>query len=61
MPNLMSKALSLIVPELKLITNDLGKERRVDTKNSTRLGWEPRDLEDTIIASAKSLVKLQVV
>ena len=61
MPNLMSKALSLIVPELKLITNDLGKERRVDTKNSTRLGWEPRELEDTIIASAKSLVKLQVV
>lgn len=61
MPNLMSRALSILVPELKQIIKDLGKEKRVDTRNSMSLGWEPRDLEDTIIASAKSLVKLRVV
>jgi dihydroflavonol-4-reductase len=61
MPNILSKAFSILIPELKQITKDLGKEKRVETRNSIRLGWRPRDLEDTIIASAESLISLRAV
>ena len=46
--------------ELKQITTELGKEKRIDNKNAMELGWLPRNLEDTIAESAKSLIDLDL-
>ena len=61
MPNLLTKALSYFVPELRQITKDLGKEKRLDNQESIKLGWAPRRLEETIIDSAESLIRLKLV
>ena len=61
MPNLLTRVLSYFVPELKQITKDLGKKKRLNNQESIKLGWAPRRLEDTIIDSAESLIHLNLV
>ena len=56
-----TKGLNLIIPELRQITKDLGREKRLDKKLSTGLGWAPRPLKDTIIDSTQSLIDLGLV
>ena len=58
MPDSVTKFLSIFIPELKQITTELGKEKRIDNRNAMDFGWLPRNLEDTITDSAKSLIDL---
>ncbi|MDC2963851.1 NAD-dependent epimerase/dehydratase family protein [Gammaproteobacteria bacterium] len=58
MPDLLTRSLSILIPELRQITNDLGREKRISNEESVALGWAPRKLEDTIIDSAESLISL---
>ena len=58
MPDPITKILSIFIPELKQITTDLGREKRIDNSNAINLGWLPRSLEDTITDTAKSLIDL---
>jgi nucleoside-diphosphate-sugar epimerase len=55
-PNFVVRAMAMIDPSLRSIVGDLGK--RVDYSNKkavTRLGWEPRPIEETILDTARSV------
>ena len=61
MPDFFTKSLSIFIPELRQITQDLGREKRLDSKPSISLGWKPRPLQNTIIDSTQSLIDLGLV
>ncbi len=61
MPDLITKILSNLIPELKYISGSLGEERRIDNQDSLDLGWRPRSLKETIADSAESLIKLGLI
>ena len=59
LPNWMVRLTSLVNPSLAPIVTDLGKVREATNEKARRvLGWTPRSNEDTIIATAESLVQL---
>jgi nucleoside-diphosphate-sugar epimerase len=59
LPNFVVRLASLFDPAVKLILPELGK-----TKNATNakarqvLGWEPKTTEESVVASAESLIRL---
>ena len=62
MPNWMVHALSWVNPELKAILPQLGKVRSFSSEKAReRLGWAPRGQEETIVATAQSLLRLRLV
>ncbi len=62
MPNWMVHVLSVFNPELKAILPQLGKAQTVSGEKARELlGWTPRGQEETIVATAESLVRLGLV
>lgn len=59
LPDWMVRLAALRDPAIKLITPELGKLKNATNEKAKRvLGWAPRSNEDSIIATAESLVQL---
>lgn len=59
MPGFLIRLASLFDPTLKQIIPDLGKVRPITNEKAKRLlGWAPRSNEDTVVATAESLIRL---
>lgn len=59
LPDWLVRLSSLFDTSLKQIVPELGKSKKITNEKAKRvLGWEPRSNEDTIVATAESLVWL---
>lgn len=59
LPNWLVRLVAIRMPELKVLTPELGKVKDATSDKARRLlGWSPRTNEEAIIASAESLMKL---
>jgi nucleoside-diphosphate-sugar epimerase len=59
LPNWLVRLAALRDPAIKQILPELGKRRNATHEKATRLlGWSPRSNEDSIIATAESLIRL---
>jgi len=57
LPNLAARALALFVPQLRLLTSELGRRNEVTSEKARRvLGFAPRPAADTIVDCANSLM-----
>jgi nucleoside-diphosphate-sugar epimerase len=62
LPNWLVRLAALRDPAIKLITPELGKEKNASSEKATRvLGWTPRSSEESIVATAESLVRLKLL
>lgn len=62
LPDWLVRGVAPFVPELKLVTPELGKRKNVSNEKAKRiLGWKPRSNEESIIATGESLVRLGLV
>ncbi|WP_183482589.1 SDR family oxidoreductase [Martelella radicis] len=60
LPDWVFKAMARFSPSLRELTPQLGKFRRAsNTKAREMLGWSPRSAEETILATARSLLELR--
>jgi nucleoside-diphosphate-sugar epimerase len=59
LPNLLVRLASLRDPAVKQIVPELGKRKNATNEKAKRvLGWSPRSNEESIVATAESLVRL---
>ena len=59
LPNWLVRLAALRDPAVKLILPELGKRKNATNEKARRiLGWSPRSNEESIVASAESLVRL---
>ncbi len=59
LPNWLVRLAALRDPAIKLILPELGKRKNASNEKARRLiGWSPRSNEDSIVATAESLVRL---
>ena len=59
LPNFMVRLASLFDPAVKVILPELGKKKNGTSAKAQRvLGWKPRSAEESIVATAQSLLKL---
>jgi nucleoside-diphosphate-sugar epimerase len=59
LPNFLVRLASLRDPAVKQIVPELGKRKNATNEKAKRvLGWAPRSNEDSIVATAESLVRL---
>jgi nucleoside-diphosphate-sugar epimerase len=62
LPNWLVKLATLREPAVKQITPELGKWKNATSEKAQRiLGWNPRSREDSVVATAESLVRLGLV
>ncbi|MBA59516.1 MAG: hypothetical protein CMQ40_10145 [Gammaproteobacteria bacterium] len=61
MPDIGTWILSLFITELRQITKDLGKEKKIDNTESLRLDWNPKEIKNTVIDSVNSLIDLDII
>jgi nucleoside-diphosphate-sugar epimerase len=62
LPNLLVRLASLRDPSVKQILPELGKTKNATNAKARRiLGWAPRSNEESILATAESLIKLGLV
>jgi nucleoside-diphosphate-sugar epimerase len=62
LPDWMVRLFALFKPEAKQILPELGKRKNATSAKAQRvLGWKPRSLEDSLVATAESLVWLGLV
>ena len=62
LPDWMVRLFALVKPEAKQIVPELGKRKNATSAKAQRvLGWKPRSLEDSLVASAESLMRLGLV
>ena len=62
MPDWLVRFLANFIPDLKLVLPELGRTKNATNAKARRmLGWEPRSNEESLVASAESLVKLGIV
>jgi nucleoside-diphosphate-sugar epimerase len=62
LPDWLVRRLAPFVPELKLVTAELGKRKNVSNEKAKRvLGWTPRSNEESIVAAGESLARLGLV
>ncbi len=62
LPDWMVRLFALVKPEAKQIVPELGKRKNATSAKAQRvLGWKPRSLEDSLVASAESLMRLGFV
>lgn len=62
MPDWMLKAFSIVRPELKQLVNELGNVRGADSSHAEKtLGWKMHSPEETILATANSLIERGIV
>ena len=61
LPNLLVRLASRADPTVRAFVADLGNIYKTTSEKARRvLGWQPRTSEDSIIASANSLIELGV-
>ena len=61
-PRLLLRLASIFDPSLKQIIPELGKFKNATNEKARRvLGWSPRSNEDSIVATAESLVHLHLL
>ncbi len=61
-PNWLIRLLGMVDPAIGGVTFELGKMRSVSHEKASRLlGWTPRPDEETILATAKSLIEQGIV
>jgi len=59
LPNWLVRLAALRDPAIKLILPELGKKKNATNEKATRLlGWTPRSNEESLVATAESLVRL---
>ena len=59
LPNFLVRLAALRDPAVKLILPELGKKKNATNEKARRmLGWSPRTTEESIVATAESLVRL---
>jgi nucleoside-diphosphate-sugar epimerase len=57
LPNIVVRALALVVPDLRAILPGLGRRNRHSTAKAQRiLGWRPRPATETVVDCARSLI-----
>jgi nucleoside-diphosphate-sugar epimerase len=62
LPDLMVRMASLVDPAVKLILPELGKLKNATNEKARRvLNWTPRSNEDSIVATAESLIALKLL
>ncbi len=62
LPDWMVRLFALVKAEAKQIVPELGKRKNATSAKAQRvLGWKPRSLEDSLVASAESLMRLGLV
>jgi len=62
LPNWVIKALTLFKPQLKAVTPYLGMVKRASSAKAIQLlGWKPRPTDEAIMATANSLIKMNLV
>lgn len=62
LPNWLGKLLGLFIPTLKSVRSDLGVKRSASGEKAKHiLGWNPRSNEEAIVATAKSLLEMNLV
>jgi dihydroflavonol-4-reductase len=60
--NFLVRLAALRDPAVKLILPELGKEKNGTNEKAKRmLGWAPRSNEESIVATAESLVRLKLL
>ena len=61
-PNFVVRAMARFDPGLRTVVGDLGKRRLMSSeKAKTRLGWSPRPIEETVVDTAESLMRVGAV
>jgi nucleoside-diphosphate-sugar epimerase len=61
-PNFMVRAMARLDPSLRPVVGDLGKRRLLSSeKAKTMLGWSPRPIEETVVDTAESLMRVGAV
>ena len=61
-PNFVVRTMARFDPGLRTIVNDLGKRRLLSSeKAKTRLGWSPRPMDETVVETAESLMRVGAV
>jgi nucleoside-diphosphate-sugar epimerase len=59
-PSIAVRALSLVQPELRSVTGDLGKRSYISSeKAKSRLGWSPRPVADSVAETAETLLAMR--
>ena len=59
LPDFLVRLAGLFDPSIRLIASDLGRVKRISNEKARRrLGWKPRSIEEAVVATAESLVKL---
>ncbi len=59
LPNFLVRLAALRDPAIKLILPELGKLQNASNEKAKRmLGWAPRSNQDSVLATAESLVRL---
>lgn len=58
-PNILVRVMSLFDPGVRSIVGELGKSASYSSEKArTRLGWTPRQIEDSVADTARSLIAL---
>ena len=61
-PNFVVRALALVDPEVRSVSDELGHEGRYSIENAReRTGWQPRPVEESIVDCARSLLAQRAV
>jgi dihydroflavonol-4-reductase len=61
-PNFVVRAMARFDPGLRTVVGDLGKRRAFSSeKAEARLGWSPRPIEETLVETAESLMRVGAV
>jgi nucleoside-diphosphate-sugar epimerase len=61
-PNFVVRGMARFDPSLRSVVNQLGERRVMSSeKAKTRLGWSPRPIEDTLVDTAESLMRVGAV
>lgn len=62
LPNWFIKLLAIFNPKLKAVAPYLGMVKRASSQKAiTMLGWKPRSTEEAILATANSLIKMNLI
>jgi dihydroflavonol-4-reductase len=61
-PNFVVRAMARFDPGLRSVVGDLGRRRNVSSEKArSKLGWQHRPIEDTIVDTARSLLEVGAV
>jgi len=62
LPNWLVRLVAIFDPEIRSITPELGQHKHATSEKArTLLGWSPRAREEAIVATAESLVRLNLL